>query len=42
MAIVVGVFCTALYRESVNTVMSNLFITTDYWTRAQKHGSSYM
>lgn len=40
--IVVGVFCTALYHESVNTVMSNLFITTDYWTRAQKCGSSYM
>lgn len=39
--IVVGVFCTALYHESVNTVMSNLFITTDYWTRTQKHGSSY-
>lgn len=41
-AIVVAVFCTALYHESVNTVMSNLFITTDYWTRAQKRGSSYM
>lgn len=39
--VVVGVFCTALYHESVNTVVSNLFITTDYWTRAQKHGSSY-
>lgn len=40
--IVVGVFYTARYHESVNTVMSNLFITTDYWTRTQKHGSSYM
>lgn len=34
--IVVVVFCIAWYHESVNTVMLNLFIKTDYWTRAQK------
>lgn len=34
--IIVVVFCIARYHESVNTVMLNLFIKTDYWTRAQK------
>lgn len=34
--ILVVVFCIAWHHESVNTVMPNLFIKTDYWTRAQK------
>lgn len=34
--IIVVVFCIAWYHESVDTVMRNLFIKTDYWTRAQK------
>lgn len=34
--IIVVVFCIAWYHESVNTVMPNLFIKTNYWTRAWK------